>query len=157
MSLLNKKMEVYFGSNRIVNQPKIITDGYYKDFGYGFYCTNLKKQAKRWALTKRGKSVVNSYAYTKNSDLKICSFEEMTEEWLEFVVNCRRGKEHEFDIVDGPMADDQIWNFVEGFIDGRIPRDAFWGLVRFNYPTHQIVFCTEAALKTLTFEGSETL
>ena len=33
----------------------------------------------------------------------------------------------------------------------------FWGLVRFNYPTHQIVFCTEAALKTLTFEGSETL
>ena len=62
-----------------------------------------------------------------------------------------------FDIVEGPMADDQIWNFVEGFIDGRIPRDAFWGLVRFNYPTHQIVFCTEAALKTLTFEGSETL
>lgn len=33
------------------------------------------------------------------------------------------------------MADDQIWNFVEGFIDGRIPRDAFWELVRFNYPT----------------------
>ena len=57
----------------------------------------------------------------------------------------------------GPMADDQIWNFVEGFIDGRIPRDAFWGLVRFNYPTHQIVFCTETALKTLTFEGSEAL
>ena len=55
------------------------------------------------------------------------------------------------------MADDQIWNFVEGFIDGKIPRDAFWGLVRFNYPTHQIVFCTEEALKTLTFEGSETL
>ena len=50
MSLLNKKMEVYFGSNRIVNQPKIITDGYYKDFGYGFYCTNFEKQAKRWAF-----------------------------------------------------------------------------------------------------------
>ena len=54
-------------------------------------------------------------------------------------------------------VDDQIWNFVEGFIDGKIPRDAFWGLVRFNYPTHQIVFCTESALKMLTFEGSETL
>ena len=33
MSLLNKKMEVYFGSNRIINQPKIITDGY-KDFRF---------------------------------------------------------------------------------------------------------------------------
>ena len=31
--------------------------------GYGFYCTNIEKQAKRWALTKRGKSIVNKYQY----------------------------------------------------------------------------------------------
>ena len=115
------------------------------------------KQAKRWALTKRGESVVNSYAYTENSDLKICSFEEMTEEWLEFVVNCRRGKEHEFDIVDGPMADDQIWDYVEDYTTGNISKEAFWELVKFKCPTHQIVFCTEEALKTLHFEGSEKL
>lgn len=30
-------------------------------------------------------------------------------------------------------------------------------LVKFKYPTHQIVFCTEVALSTLTFEGSVTL
>ena len=54
MSLLNKNMEVYFGSNRIVNQPKIITDGHYKDFGYGFYCTNFEKQAMRWAFEYNG-------------------------------------------------------------------------------------------------------
>ena len=77
---------IYHGSNVIVQKPKILINGHYKDFGYGFYCTNLKKQEKRWALTKRGESVVNSYAYTKNSDLKICSFEEMTEEWLGVVV-----------------------------------------------------------------------
>ena len=92
---------------------------------------------------------MNSYAYMKNSDLKICSFEEMTEEWLEFVVNCRRGKEHEFDIVDGPMADDQIWDYVEDYMAGNISKEAFWELVKFKYPTHQIVFCTEEALKTL--------
>ena len=40
-------MELFHGSNVVVDQPKIITDGYYKDFGYGFYCTNLEKQAKR--------------------------------------------------------------------------------------------------------------
>lgn len=44
---------------------------------------------------------------------------------------------------------------VEGFNAGRIPRNAFWELVKFSYPTHQIVFCTEDALKTLIFEGSE--
>ena len=79
---------IYHGSNVIVQKPKILIHGHYKDLGYRFYCTNSKKQAKRWALTKCGESVVNSYAYTKKSDLKICSFKEMTEEWLEFAVNC---------------------------------------------------------------------
>lgn len=53
------------------------------------------------------------------------------------------------------MADDQIWNYVESFVSGKMTREAFWELVKFSYPTHQIVFCTEEALKTLTFEGSD--
>lgn len=152
-----EKNMVYHGSNVEVSVLRILQNGFYKDFGYGFYCTGLEKQAKRWAMTRKGDSVVNKYVYVQNENLKRLSFSEMTDEWLDFVVECRRGIEHDYDIVEGPMADDQIWNFVEGFIEGRIPRDAFWGLVRFNYPTHQIVFCTEEALKTLTFEGSDTL
>lgn len=80
MSLLNKNVEVYFGSNRIVNQPKIITDGHYKDFGYGFYCTNFEKQAMRWALTKKKNHIVNVYSYTGNSDLNCKVFEQMSDE-----------------------------------------------------------------------------
>ena len=72
-------------------------------------------------------------------------------------MNCRRGKEHEFDIVDGPMADDQIWDYVEDYMTGAISKAAFWELVKFKYPTHQMVFFTEEALKTLRFEGSEKL
>lgn len=49
------------------------------------------------------------------------------------------------------------WNFVEGFINKEIPRNAFWELVKFSYPTHQVVFCTQEALETLTFEGSKAL
>ena len=148
---------VYHGSNVEVSVPRILQNGFYKDFGYGFYCTSYEKQAKRWALTRRGNSIINKYKHTPDSRLKTLHFSEMTDKWLDFVVDCRRGIEHNYDIVEGPMADDQIWNFVEGFIDGKISRDAFWELVKFNYPTHQIVFCTEKALKTLTFEGSETL
>ena len=55
------------------------------------------------------------------------------------------------------MADDQIWDYVEDYMAGNISKTAFWELVKFKYPTHQIVFCTEAALDTLHFEGSETL
>lgn len=132
--------------------PKVMLNGHYKDFGYGFYCTSIEKQAKRGALTKCGESIVNRYEYTENRDLKIRVFDEMTDDWLEFMVNCRRGKVHEFDIVQGPMVDDQIWDYVEGYIAGSLFRTAFWDLVKFKYPTHQIVFFTEDALKTLRFK-----
>ncbi len=151
----NKK--VYHGSNVEVAKPRILQNGFYKDFGYGFYCTDIEKQAKRWAITRKGDSVINKYSYTADNALNVLKFETMSDEWLDFVASCRKGIDHDYDIVEGPMADDQIWNYVEGFISGKVTREVFWGLVKFSYPTHQIVFCTEEALKTLTFEGSDIL
>ncbi len=81
----------------------------------------------------------------------------MTDEWLDLVTDCRRGIEHGYDIIEGPMADDTIWDFVEDFADGRIERQVFWTYAKFKYPTHQIVFCTEEALKCISFEGSEKI
>ena len=152
-----EKIVVYHGSNMEVATPRIIQSGFYKDFGFGFYCTNMEKQAKRWALTRKGASVVNRYAYAEEKTLKIKKFPNMTDEWLDFVAECRSGKTHDYDIIEGPMANDQIWNYVEGFVEGRISRKAFWELVKFDYPTHQIVFCTKDALETLKFMGSYTL
>jgi hypothetical protein len=148
---------IYHGSNVEVAKPRIIQNGFYKDFGYGFYCTNIEKQAKRWAITRQGASIVNKYSYTENTSLHSLIFPKMTEEWLQFVVDCRRGKDHDYDIVEGPMADDQIWDYVEDYMENRITKEAFWELVKFKYPTHQIVFCSEEALKTLKFEGSDTI
>lgn len=149
-----EKVTIYHGSNVAVNQPKVLTHGFYKDFGYGFYCTNLEKQAKRWALIKKNKHIVNLYTYFPNEELNVLRFEGMTEEWLDFVVSCRKGEEHSYDIVEGPMADDTIWDYIEDFVRGKITREAFWVLAKFKYPTHQIVFCTEKALSTLNFERS---
>ena len=61
---VNKYMMLYHGSNVIVQEPQILENGFYKDFGYGFYCTIIEKQAKRWALTKRRKHIVNFYEYS---------------------------------------------------------------------------------------------
>ena len=147
-------MALFHGSNVIVQKPRILTNGHYKDFGYGFYCTKFEKQAVRWALVKKKNHIVNVYDYIEQQDLNICRFSEMTEEWLDFVVNCRRGMEHNYDIVEGPMADDTIWDYIEDYINGQISREAFWVLVKFKYPTHQIVFCTEKSLSSLMFERS---
>jgi len=152
-----QNMIIYHGSNTAVEKPRILINGHYKDFGYGFYCTNIEKQAKRWALTRRGASVVSHYQYVKSKELKILEFPDMTEESLQFVVECRSGIEHDYDIVEGPMADDQIWDYVEDYLNKKITKEAFWELVKFKYPTHQIVFCTERALETIHFEGSEVL
>ena len=79
----------------------------------------------------------------------------MTEEWLDFIIDCRSGKSHNYDILIGAMADDQIYNYISDYIEGVITRDQFWSLAKFKYPTHQINFCTEKALKCLEYRGFE--
>ena len=154
---MNETDLLYHGSNVLVEKPQIIVSGYYKDFGYGFYCTNIETQARKWALTKKGDSIISVFSYRQDNDLKILSFPQMTDEWLDFVVDCRRGIKHDYDIVEGPMADDQIWDYVEDFMEGNISREAFWVLAKFKYPTHQIVFCTQMSLEAIKFERSERL
>lgn len=44
---------------------------------------------------------------------------------------------------------------VSDYIDGTITREQFRVLAKFKYPTHQIVFCTDKALKCLAYRGFE--
>ena len=144
-------MEIYHGSTVNVKQPEIKIEKYNKDFYFGFYCTIMEQQAIRWA-TRFGEGIVNVYEYEPDDSLKILKFEKMTEEWLDFIIACRSGIPHEWDIVEGPMADDTIYNYIQEFQDGKISREAFWVLAKFRYPTHQICFNTEKALGTITFK-----
>lgn len=150
-------MRVYHGTNMVVNKPEIRVVGYAKDFGYGFYCTKIERQAQRWAISKHNPHVVCVYEYAPSDVLNIKKFPEMSDEWLDFVAACRHGETHTYDIVEGPMADDEVWDYVEDFLSGRITREAFWALARFKKPTHQILFCNDKALKALTFIESYEL
>ena len=85
------------------------------------------------------------------------SLKKLTEEWLDFVISCRSGISHTYDIVEGPMADDTIYNYIQNYMDGKISRAAFWELAKFKYPTHQISFHSISALDTLKFIGSEVV
>ena len=144
-------MEIYHGSTVIVENPEIRIEKFNKDFYFGFYCTIMENQAIRWA-TRFGDGIVNVFEYVPNDSLKILKFEKMTEEWLDFIIACRSGIPHDWDIVEGPMADDTIYNYIQEFQDGKISREAFWTLAKFRYPTHQISFNTPKALKTIKFK-----
>ena len=148
------KMTVYHGSYQKVEQPKLITGRNTKDFGTGFYCTIIKEQAQRWAK-RYDTPVVSIYEVRLDTRLDILDFREMTEEWLDFIIQCRYGKPHNYDIVIGAMANDQIYNFVADYMDGAITREQFWSMAKFKYPTHQISFCTEPALNCLEYRGCE--
>lgn len=149
-------MIIYHVSDEVVKYPEVRISEYTKDFSWGFFLTVMYEQAIRWAKRRNGK-IVNSYEYKENKNLKIKKFETMTDEWLDFMVNCRSGKTHDYDIVEGPMADDTVWNYLNDFIDGEIDREQFWTLVKFKYPTHQISFHTLKAIECLKYINSEVV
>ena len=150
------KMTVFHGGYVAIDKPEIRKGRNTKDFGEGFYCTIIKEQAQRWARRYNTK-IVSMYDVRMNTNLKIKDFKEMTDEGLDFIIDCRAGKSHDYDIVIGAMADDQIYNFIADYMDGSITREQFWVLAKFKYPTHQINFCTKEALKCLEYRGYEVV
>lgn len=147
---------IYHGSYCEVKNPQLKNGKYSKDFGTGFYCTILEDQAIKWAQ-KYETPIVNKYEYEENPSLKIKEFTLMTEEWLDFIINCRSGKKHNYDIVIGAMEDDQIYNYITDLMSGAITRSAFWELAKFRHPTHQIAFCTTKALQCIKFIGTDKI
>ena len=106
-------MILYHGSYGTVEFPEIRKARFHKDFYFGFYCTKYQEQAERWA-TRYGKDgYINKYEYIPNEKLNYLCFEKMTEEWLDFIVACRSGYSHSYDIVESPMADDTIYNYIQ--------------------------------------------
>jgi hypothetical protein len=147
---MNEQMIVYHGGYSVIENPEIRTSKNKKDFGHGFYCTDLQAQADKWAK-RFDTPVVSVYEYMPSVTLDLLKFDTMTDEWLDFIVGCRSGKPHSHAIVEGAMANDQVWNYIADFVSGVLTREQFWILAKFKHPTHQLAFCTAAALDCLKF------
>ncbi|MDR1322011.1 MAG: DUF3990 domain-containing protein [Gracilibacteraceae bacterium] len=146
-------MLVYHGGYRAIEKPEIRAAKNNKDFGRGFYCTELRTQADKWAK-RFDTPIVSVYEYTPKTGFNTLTFAEMTDEWLDFIVACRSGKPHNYAVVEGAMANDQIWNYIADFVGGVLTREQFWVLAKFKYPTHQIAFCAAPALECLKYAES---
>lgn len=148
---MNNEYEiVYHGSYMRIEFPEIRKHRFTKDFSWGFYCTKMKKQAERWT-EKFNTRIINIYEIKNFQNLKVKRFDDYSDEWLEFVVSCRSGDTHEFDVVIGPMADDTIYDYIEAYSNGQMNKQKFFNLMKFKYPTHQISFHTIKALDSINF------
>ena len=154
-------MKVYHGSYTEIDIIDLSFCEIGKDFGQGFYVTNLREQAEIWANKKgkrKGKNgVVTEFEYSENFScimkLKTLHFEDYCDEWLEFVVLNRKNETklqaHDYDIVEGPVADDKVATDVDKYIEGVISKEQFLSDLTHN-PSHQICFCTMQSLQALS-------
>lgn len=156
-------MIVYHGSYQEISQPDLKHSRGNVDFGKGFYTTPIYDQAVKWCskFIRRNKDgIVSSYYFDeKCSDkMKVQRFETYSEEWLDFILKCRKGKDQsDYDIVIGGVANDRIFNTVELFYDGLIDKAEALNRLRYEKPNLQICFRTEKALSALRFERSEKI
>lgn len=147
---------IYHGSYMKIEFPEIRKHRFTKDFSWGFYCTEIQEQAEKWCK-KFNTPFINIYNVKDIDSLKVKIFEDYTDEWLDFVVSCRSGNSHEYDVVIGPMADDTIYDYIEAYTHGKMNKEHFFELMKFKYPTHQISFHSSRALNQIDFIDSYEL
>jgi len=154
-------MKVYHGSDTQIEEIDLEKCKYGKDFGRGFYVTKLKEQAETMAARvskwNRQKPVVTEFDFDEfaliDNDLKILVFDDYTEEWFDFVILNRRNKKrqqaHDYDIVEGPVANDKISTQIDDYLEGTITKEQFFSDLIYT-PSHQICFCTVQSLQALS-------
>ena len=156
-------MLVYHGGYAPIEEINLEKCRPYTDFGKGFYVTKFKHHAENWAK-KIGKlykteGFISVFNFIESSFVNcICkkkNFNGYTEEWLDFIVENRNEESikplHDFDIVEGPVANDKVQNKLQYYIRGDISKSDFLRDLTYHEETHQICFCTLASLQTLKY------
>ncbi|MCC8041928.1 MAG: DUF3990 domain-containing protein [Oscillospiraceae bacterium] len=161
-------MILYHGSNIKVDKPKIMPPKRMLDFGRGFYLTSDLEQAKRWAartekIRNDGKATVSIFNIDSDciNSLNILRFESADRQWLRFVSQNRMSmnfdENNTFDIIIGPVADDQVIRTVNQYMKGYFSEDIAVQLLLPQRFKDQYAFKTEKALNTLIFLEEMTL
>lgn len=159
-------LNVYHGSTLIVEQPSVSAGRSLLDFGPGFYLTDLRSQAILWAT--RAANIhepqwLNVYQLDKTAALqnfRYLHFEAYDKKWLEFIVNCRRGKDvwKDFDLIEGGVADDRVIDTVNLFMLGILPEDLAIARLAQHQPNNQICILHQGIiLQHLKFLHAEPL
>lgn len=134
------------------------------DFGPGFYVTNDRNQAIKWANTKAGRKkgltpILNIYLFDQDkflseSNYKMKIFPEYNVEWLDFIAFSRKGQHpwKGLDWIEGGIANDGVISTVDAYIDGRMtPEMAMGELVKEDLRHQVCILNQEIINKYLTF------
>ena len=154
-------MILYHASNIAIDKIDFDKCRPYRDFGKGFYLTEIRHQAERMALRTvkmfKGEPTLTCFDFNLEeavaNGLKIRIFNTPDEEWARFIMNNRDINVpqpcHDYDIVIGPVADDTIARLLRLFTENFISEGQLVKELTFSKVTSQYFFHTEAAIKML--------
>ena len=158
-------MILYHGSNVIVDQPKLIKQNRYLDFGFGFYTTTNRNQAVNFAQKvtdrrKMGEATLNIYSVNEAvafQECKVLQFDSPDEAWLDFVAANRQGtyQGEKYDLIYGAVANDDVYRTIALYMTGVLDKEQTLSSLKIRKLFNQLVFATEKSLQYLKFEGRE--
>lgn len=157
-------MILYYGSNLIVSEPKLIVQNRFLDFGYGFYTTTNKVQATGFAdkVTRRHKAgtpTVSIYEIDEEKAFAECTvlrFNAPDEAWLDFVSANRAGSYsgEPYDFIYGPVANDDVYTTFTLYTAGVLTKEQTIEALKIKKLYNQLVLTSEKALKFLKYVGT---
>ena len=151
-------MLLYHGSLVIIKEPDLSFSKGRRDFGKGFYLTSSLEQAVKWAkrnmrINNLDKGYVSIYEFDEKALIKTKVCSNANRDWLQFVVDNRLQKKlnNEFDLIVGPVADDQAYNTIILYEDGIIDEDYAIRKLMSEKLHDQYLFRTQKALSYLKY------
>lgn len=152
-------MILYHGTNQDFDAIDLSKSSPFKDFGRGFYLTDLFQQAEAMAQKRAslfgGRPIIQRYEFKEEEAIKklnVLKFNGPSEQWAEFIFKNRNRKEdfhHDYDIVYGPIANDGVAYLLGRYEEGSINLTELAGELKYKQLNNQYYFANQKALEYL--------
>lgn len=153
-------MKLYHGTNVNFDVIDLTKSNKYKDFGQGFYLTDIRSQAEELAAKKSrlfgGYPIIQEYEFDESllsgAELKVLKFDKPSTEWAEFIFKNRNRDNdftHDYDIVIGPIANDGVAYLLGRYEEGTLTIEELSDKLDFKKLNSQYFFGTDKSLKYL--------
>ena len=153
-------MKLYHGTNVDFDVIDLTKSNKYKDFGQGFYLTDIRSQAEELAAKKSrlfgGYPVIQEYEFDESLlssvELKGLKFDKLSTEWAEFIFKNRNRDNnftHDYDIVIGPIANDGVAYLLGRYEEGTLTIEELSDKLDYKKLNSQYFFGTNKSLKYL--------
>lgn len=170
-------MELWHGSQKIIEAPQLGLGKVHNDYGQGFYCTENLDLAREWACSRDTDGFANRYELdvTKLRVLDLLSPQYSVLHWIALLVEHRSFRKDTavavgaceylhnhflpdadaYDVIRGWRADDSYFSYARAFVNNTITVEQLGRAMRLGNLGEQIVLKSEYAYKCIRFEGFE--